>query len=174
MGVFREFRKQPAEFLERAARQYGDLVYIRLGPQNVYLVSHPDFIQDILVTRQTQFKKSRMLERARVLLGDGLLTSEGAMHLRQRRLVQPAFHRDRMASYATTMVDCAAQCSARWQSGAPRTMDMSAEMSRLTLAIVARTLFSANVDSEADAVGAALTEVFKMFELMLPALFGLD
>ncbi len=164
LGLFREFRRHPAQFLERAARRYGDLVFLPLGPQNIYLASHPDFIQEILVTRQTQFKKSRMLERARVLLGEGLLTSEGNLHLRQRRLVQPAFHRDRLVSYASVMVECAAQCRERWQAS---TMDVSAEMARLTLAIVARTLFSANVDSEADEIGTALTEVFKMFEILL-------
>jgi cytochrome P450 len=163
--LFREFRKNPADYLENAAREYGDLVFIPLGPQNIYLVSHPDFIQDILVTRQAQFKKSRMLERARVMLGDGLLTSEGEQHLRQRRLIQPAFHRDRMAAYAAVMVDCAAKARERWSPGAA--LDLSAEMSRLTLAIVSRTLFSSNVDSEADEIGAALSEVFKMFELVL-------
>jgi cytochrome P450 len=162
--LFREFRKQPAEFLERAAREYGDLVFIPLGPQNIYFASHPDLIQEILVTRQAQFKKSRMLERARVLLGEGLLTSEGELHLRQRRLIQPAFHRDRMAAYAVAMVECAVQCRDRLSAGSA---DLSVQMSRLTLAIVARTLFSANVDSEADGVGAALNEVLKMFELIL-------
>jgi cytochrome P450 len=163
--LFREFRKNPADYLEHAAREYGDLVYIPLGPQNIYLVSHPDFIQDILVTRQAQFKKSRMLERARVLLGDGLLTSEGELHLRQRRLIQPAFHRERMAAYASVMVECADRARQRWSSGGE--LDLSVEMSRLTLAIVSRTLFSANVDSEADEIGKALGEVFKMFELIL-------
>jgi cytochrome P450 len=165
LGLFREFRKQPADFLERAARQYGDLAFFPLGPQNIYLASHPDFVQEILVTRQNQFKKSRMLERARVLLGEGLLTSEGNLHLRQRRLVQPAFHRDRLISYAAVMVECAAQCRERWTRDA--TLDLSVEMAHLTLAIVARTLFSANVDSEADEIGRALSEVFKMFELIL-------
>ncbi len=166
LGLFREFRKNPADFLERAAREYGDLVFVPLGPQNIYFASHPDFVQDILVTRQALFKKSRMLERARVLLGEGLLTSEGETHLRQRRLIQPAFHRDRMNAYAAVMVECAARCSERLQAAAAG-LDLSVEMSRLTLAIVTRTLFSANVDSEADDVGAALSEVFKMFELIL-------
>jgi cytochrome P450 len=165
LGLFREFRRNPADFLERAAREYGDLVFIPLGPQNIYFASHPDFIQDILVTRQAQFKKSRMLERARVLLGEGLLTSEGELHLRQRRLIQPAFHRERMAGYGAVMVECAEKCRESWRAGT--ILDMSVEMSRLTMAIVARTLFNANVDSEADEIGAALNEVFKMFELIL-------
>lgn len=164
-GVLREFRQNPAEFLERSARQFGDLVYLRLGPQHVYLINHPDAIRDVLVTNQSQFKKSRMLERARMLLGDGLLTSEGEFHKRQRRLVQPAFHRERLVAYSAIMTECAAQCRERWTPG--EHLDLSKEMMRLTLAIVARALFSANVDSEADEIGAALTEVFGLFETVL-------
>ncbi len=167
MGVLPQFRKNPPEFLLRTAHEHGDLVNFRLGPQNAYVVNQPDWIRDILVTHQSNFTKSRMLERARVLLGDGLLTSEGAHHTRQRRLVQPAFHRDRLAGYAQSMVDCAIVCRDRWQSGAA--FDVSQEMMRLTLAIVARTLFSVDVSHEADEIGAALTEVFSLFDrVMMP------
>ncbi|MCU1337124.1 MAG: Cytochrome [Bryobacterales bacterium] len=169
VGVLPEFRKDPAGFLERIARQYGDLVYLPLGRQHIYYVGHPDAIRDILITHQNKFKKSRMLERARVLLGDGLLTSEGEHHRRQRRLVQPAFHRDRLAGYGAVMVDRAAVVRDQWQSDRP--FDVAQEMMRLTLAIVAKTLFSTefstNADSEADEIGAALTQVFELFEIVL-------
>lgn len=147
------------------ARQYGDVVYIPLGRQHIYCVSHPDAIRDVLITHQNKFKKSRMLERARVLLGDGLLTSEGGHHRRQRRLVQPAFHRDRLAGYGAVMVDRTAMVRDQWQPGRP--FDVLQEMMRLTLAIVAKTLFSTDVDSEADEIGTALTEVFSLFEIIL-------
>jgi cytochrome P450 len=165
VGVLPEFRRDPAGFLEKMARQYGDVVYIPLGRQHIYCVSHPDAIRDVLVTHQNKFKKSRMLERARVLLGDGLLTSEGGHHRRQRRLVQPAFHRDRLAGYGAVMVDRAALVRDQWQSG--QSFDVLQEMMRLTLAIVAQTLFSTEVDSEADEIGTALTEVFSLFEIIL-------
>jgi cytochrome P450 len=100
-----------------------------------------------------------------VLLGDGLLTSEGDHHRRQRRLVQPAFHRDRLAGYGAVMVDRAAIARDRWQPGQP--FDVLQEMMRLTLAIVAKTLFSTDVDSEADDIGTALTQVFDLFEVIL-------
>ena len=137
----------PPGFLLRNARQYGDLVYLPLARQHAYRVNRPEWIRDILVTHQSNFVKSRMLERAKVLLGEGLLTSEGEFHTRQRRLVQPAFHRDRMAHYGHEMVACAARVRDCWQAGA--VFDVAAEMQRLTLAIVGRTLFSADVSSQA-------------------------
>ena len=165
VGVLPEFRKNPAEFLETIARQYGDVAYLPLGRQHIYYLGHPDAIRDVLVTHQNKFKKSRMLERARVLLGDGLLTSEGEHHRRQRRLVQPAFHRDRLAGYGAVMADRAAIVRDQWQSGQP--LDVLQEMMRLTLAIVAKTLFSTEVDAEADEIGLALTQVFDLFEIVL-------
>ncbi|HLH40433.1 MAG TPA: cytochrome P450 [Bryobacteraceae bacterium] len=165
MGVLSDFRKNPPEFLLNAARSHGDIVFMRLGPQPAFVVSNPDWIRDVLVTHQTQFIKSRMLERAKVLLGEGLLTSEGEFHKRQRRLVQPAFHRERLIGYSASMVDAAAQCRRQWSPG--DRLDLAREMTRLTLAIVAKTLFSADVSSEADEIGAALTEVLGLFETAL-------
>ena len=165
VGVLPQFRRNPPQFLHSVARDYGDLAYFRLGPQDVYLVSRPEWIKNILVTHQANFTKSRFLERARVLLGEGLLTSEGEFHHRQRRLVQPAFHRDRLIGYGAAMVDRAVHCRDQWRPGA--TLDVSREMTRLTLEIVARTLFSADVTSEADEIGAALTQVMELFETML-------
>jgi cytochrome P450 len=165
LGVLPHFRKDPPGYLLEVARAHGDLAYMRLARQNAYLVSHPDWIRDILVTHQTNFTKSRMLERAKVLLGEGLLTSEGEFHRRQRRLVQPAFHRDRLVHYASDMVACAARVADQWKSGA--TLDVHQEMLRLTLAIVGRTLFSADVSSDADEIGAAMTQIFGLFDTLL-------
>jgi cytochrome P450 len=165
LGVLPEFRKNAPQFLQKVAREHGDLVHIRLGPQQAYVISNPEWIKDILITHQTNFTKSRMLERAKVLLGEGLLTSEAEFHKRQRRLVQPAFHRDRLIGYGSAMAECAAQCRDRWKDG--ERFDVSREMNRLTLAIVARTLFSADVSSEADEIGLALTEVLGLFEMVL-------
>src|SRR5580765_7108738 len=138
VGVLPEFRKDAAGFLEKMARQYGDVVYIPLARQHIYYLGHPEAIRDVLVTHQFKFKKSRMLERARVLLGDGLLTSEGEYHKRQRRLVQPAFHRERLVGYAVEMVACAAKARERFVTFAQagQQFDMAKEMMRLTLAIV--------------------------------------
>src|SRR3982750_4489345 len=136
-----EFARRRLPFLVESAARYGDIVFFKVGNERVYLFNHPDLIRDVLVTNQKNFTKSRALVRAKRVLGEGLLTSEGEFHLRQRRLVQPAFHRDRIAGYGGSMVEYAARTSARWTDGAR--IDMHHEMMKLTLAIVAKTLFSA-------------------------------
>ena len=126
------------------------------------LLNHPDLIRDVLVTHNRNFRKGRGLERAKRLLGEGLLTSEGELHRRQRRLAQPAFHRDRVAAYGAVMAAYAARSRDRWREGA--TVNVGEEMMRLTLAVVAKTLFDADVEgAEAAEVGAALTEAFDSF-----------
>jgi cytochrome P450 len=165
LGNLYAFRSNPLSFLTKAARDYGDLVYFRVMGQHMHLVNHPDYVREILVTNQGNFVKSRALQRAKVLLGEGLLTSEGQHHLRQRRLVQPAFHRERLAGYASAMSEGAMHWRERWQAGHP--LDISTEMPHLTLSIVAKTLFSADVQSEASEIGAAMTTVLEMFRLLL-------
>src|SRR5947209_6786568 len=98
------FSADPLNFLTTLARTYGDLVSYRTGGELIFFANHPQYSRDLLVTHNRNFTKSRGLERSKRLLGNGLLTSEGALHLRQRRLMQPAFHRDRIASYGRTMV----------------------------------------------------------------------
>ena len=160
------FRRDPIAYL-RAASRRGDVVRLPLTRQPLFLVNHPDLIKDIFVTNQKQFKKGRGLERIKKLLGDGLLTSEDPYHLRQRRLIQPAFHRQRIAAYAEQMTAYAARASAAWKNG--ETRDMAEEMLHLALAIVGKTLFNAEVEGEAGEIGDALTEVIGLFHtLMLP------
>lgn len=167
IGVYPEFRRQPAEFLLRMAHEYGDIVSFRLGGLNMYLLNRPDFIQDVLVTYARNFTKGRVLQEAKALLGEGLLTSEGDHHLRQRRLVQPAFHRDRLIAYAATMVSCAKSAADRWKPG--ETRDMAEEMMRLTLDIVGRTLFNKEVEKDASDIGVALTDILALYQsLTLP------
>lgn len=163
--------RDPLRLFTRFAREYGDVVYFRMGGELVYFVNHPQYIRDVLVTHQRNFTKSRGLERAKRLLGDGLLTSEGATHLRQRRLLQPAFHRDRIANYAAVMISHAERMRGRWRDGA--TIDVSKEMMRLTLSIVGKTLFDSDVESKADEVGVAVTEVLETFWFTLLPFQGL-
>ncbi|MGB7926245.1 MAG: cytochrome P450 [Pyrinomonadaceae bacterium] len=164
-GSFLAFRRDALNFLQRAASEYGDIVYFRMGPQDVFFLNHPDYVRDVLVTHHQNFIKGRALQRAKRLLGEGLLTSEGEFHRRQRRLAQPAFHRQRVASYAAMMTDRAARTRDRWHDG--ETLDISHEMMRLTLAIVGQTLFDADVEDEAQEIGQALTDVMNLFSVLL-------
>src|SRR5437868_6987706 len=128
-----QFRRDPLSFLQRLTKRYGDFATFRMGGQQMFFVNHPDYIRDVLVAYNSNFVKGRALQRAKRLLGQGLLTSEGDLHRRQRLLVQPAFHRQRIASYGSVMVAHADRVSSRWRDG--DTFDMSQEMTRLTLGI---------------------------------------
>jgi cytochrome P450 len=159
--------RDPLKFFSNLAQQYGDLVYLRMAREHLFVASDPAAIRDVLVTHNQNFHKSRGLERIKILLGEGLLTSEGAFHLRQRRLMQPAFHRDRVAAYASTMVSYADRVRRGWTSGT--TIDVAREMSRLTLLIVGKTLFDTDVESQARDVGDAMSGLMNSFwTLMLP------
>jgi cytochrome P450 len=163
-GHFLQFRRQPTEFLQKLAA-LGDVTSFRIGKQQAFFVNHPDFIRDILITNHYKFHKGRALKRAKKLLGEGLLTNEGESHLRQRRMMQPAFHRQRIANYAETMIEYGEKMSHLWQDGEAR--DISKEMMRLTLQIVGKTLFDANVEDEADDVGTAMTTLIELFDYLL-------
>ena len=99
--------RDPLGFITSLSRTHGDIAHMHGAGEHLVLLTHPQQVKDVMVTQQRNFRKGRGLERARKLLGDGLLTSEGETHLRQRRLIQPAFHRERIASYGTVMTDCA-------------------------------------------------------------------
>ena len=163
-GHFRKFRKDATGFLT-AQSKLGDVSFFRMGSQPGYFLNHPDFIRDLFVVNAHKFMKGRALQRAKNLLGEGLLTSEGAAHLRQRRMIQPAFHRARIAEYAESMVEFADKMSNAWSDG--EVLDIDKEMMHLTLQIVGKTLFSANVEDDADNVGNAMTTVSKLFDFLL-------
>ncbi len=163
-GHFRSFRKNPTAFLQKISR-LGDVTTFKIGGVQAYLVNHPDLIRDLLVTNHSKFIKGRALQRAKTLLGEGLLTSEKEFHLRQRRMIQPAFHRARIAEYAKAMIEFSDKISNEWKDGEQR--DIDREMMRLTLNIVGKTLFNANVETDAAQVGAAMTTIVSMFNFML-------
>jgi cytochrome P450 len=155
------FTHDPLAFLTGMASQYGDLSQVQFGSRRLILLNHPDFIHAVLVKDQSKFVKSEVLRRTRFLLGDGLLTSEGELHAHQRRLIQPIFHTQRIESYAGQMVRAASRLSTHWQDG--QAVDIHEEMMRLTLMIVGRTLFNADLEGEAQAVGRAVDDVLANF-----------
>jgi cytochrome P450 len=133
---------------------------LRFFNYRIYFINHPDLIEDVLVTQARKFAKGRVLKKNKRLFGAGLLTSEGEFWLRQRRLAQPAFHRARIASYAAAMVVAAATHTEAWNDGEP--CDLHAEMMRLTLQIVGKTLFGVEVNHEAQEVGRALESLMEL------------
>src|SRR4051812_45005422 len=114
-GNLPDFRRGRLAFLDDCARTYGDVVAFRLGPRRMFLLNHPDLVEDVLVTQNRKFIKHFALKMTRLTLGNGLLTSEGDFWRRQRRLAQPAFHRDRVAAYADVMVAFTERMLAGWE-----------------------------------------------------------
>lgn len=166
-GSLGDFRADPLAFLTRCAAEHGDFVYFRAAHQHMYFVNSPELVNEVLVNKNAHFIKSRILQRSKALLGEGLLTNEGASHLRQRRLVQPAFHRDRLVRYAADMSSLAISARGRFTEGG--VIDIDREMMRLTLAIVCKTLFSTEVEADTARVGEAMTALIEMMPvLMIP------
>ncbi len=126
-------------FFDRAARRHPRIAHLRLGPEHVYLLNSPDLVHEVLVRQARSTMKGRAIQATRQLLGNGLLTSEGEAHRTSRRLLQPAFSSRRITSYAEDMRTLTLELSDAWARGSG-TVDMSAQMSTLTLQIVGRAL----------------------------------
>src|SRR5438445_2993598 len=163
MGVMREFNRDSLGFIERAQRDYGDIVWMRFLYVPALFLYHPNEIEYVLATNAKNFIKSMSLRSNffQRLVGNGLLTSQGDEWKRQRRLTSPAFHRERIAGYGGTMVEYTKRLTANWREGQER--DVHRDMMRLTLEIVVRCLFSADVSNDVDEIGATLKELVKPF-----------
>src|SRR5438105_353093 len=146
-GNLPEFRSARLGFFTQCVRDYGDIVRVRFGPRRVYIVAHPDLIEEVLVARSREVIKHFALRLNPLVLGNGLLTSEGDFWLRQRRLIQPAFQKSRIAAYAGDMLESAERVLGDWRPGEQR--DVLVEMERIALSVAARTLFGADVGEEA-------------------------
>ena len=153
--------RDPPKFLRKIADEYGDIVHFKMARLNYYLLNNPELIQDVLVNRSENFVKAPAWRRGKAILGEGLLTSEGEFHRRQRRLVQPAFHRNRIESFASIMTDFATQVQKDWKDAS--VVDMAQTMNRVALLVVAKTLFGAEVESETTAVSRAFTMIRKQW-----------
>jgi cytochrome P450 len=160
--------RDPLAVMSDLHRSHGDLVHFRIGPQHVYVVLRADLIREVLVKHGKSFKKGPGFEAAKIVLGEGLLTSEGDFHLRQRRMLQPAFHRRRVAAYAGIMVEEAARVGDAWGDGEVR--NVAVEMSGLALRVVTRALFGAELDDDARDIGRAVAEVGEFFDYLTIAL----
>jgi cytochrome P450 len=160
-GNFREFYSDLLGFFTECAREYGDITYFRLGRRPCLLVNHPDLIEQIVVKQNRNFIKPFPFRYTRKVLGNGLLTSEGPFWLRQRRLAAGAFHAERIAGYGSDMVESTTRMLDGWQDG--QTRDVHADMMQVTLDIVARTLFGADVTDQSHDIGESLLHALRSF-----------
>jgi cytochrome P450 len=145
----------------QAALQFGDVVYFRIGPRRGYLITNPDDVRHVLQDNARNYHKSPLYDKLRMFLGNGLLTSEDDFWLRQRRIAQPAFHRQRMTALASVMASAARDAAARWQpfasTGQP--VDVDEEMMRLTRTVVVRALLGADLGPFTSTIDQAWTTI---------------
>ena len=168
--AFRRFRPaNPITLFQHLVDEYGDIAHYKIGWNHIVFLNHPDYIREILVVQNDNFVKERTVQRSKMLLGDGMITSEGAQHRSQRQAAQPAFHRQRIPEYATTMVREAARMRETWHDGEPR--NIAIDMMHLTLNIVAETLFATDLRGEVDELADAINRIMSLYNflVLLPA-----
>ncbi len=159
------FRLSALEFIDQCFERYGDLLHYRALGFHIYQASHPDLVHDLLITDARRHHRGIVMQKARYILGDGLLSSEDPFHMRQRRLAQPAFHRDRIAGYGRVIGQYASELTALWQDGELR--NIYGDMQTLSLRIVGKTLF----DSELESVNRRVAAAVDAFMSFLPLAF---
>jgi cytochrome P450 len=169
LGNLREFNRDTLKFLLEQ-RQYGDITQFRFGPFPAIVINHPDYAHEVLVAQADKFYKTTSTKQIMgPVVGNGLFTSDGDFWKRQRRLVQPAFHSKRIGAYAQVMVDYAADLAVEWHSGDTRSIDR--DMTNLTMRVIAKTLFDADISRDAPEVGQAIREGLALIEQSFRQLF---
>ncbi|AXC14731.1 cytochrome P450 [Acidisarcina polymorpha] len=147
------FRQSTIDFLTDNAKRYGDLVHYGAGNRKIFQFNHPELIQELLVNDEPRNRRGIVMQRSRFILGDGLLTSEEPLHMRQRRMAAPAFHRQRIAAYGEVISQYSAEMIDRWQPGP---LDLHPEMLLLALRIVGKCLFDTDAQAEVKKIAAAV------------------
>lgn len=168
--AFRKFRPQdPIYLFEHLISEYGPVAHYRIGPEHIVLINDPELIREVLVVQNDNFIKERTVQRSKMVLGEGMITAEGAQHRSQRRVAQPAFHRRRITAYAETMVTEALRTRDSWRAGAQ--LDISQQMMALTLEIVSQTLFGVKLNDEVEEVMTAINQIMGLYNFLvvLPA-----
>jgi cytochrome P450 len=168
--AWRRFRPANPIFLfQHLVEKYGDIAHYKIGWNHIVFLNHPDYIREILVVQNDNFVKERTVRRSKMLLGEGMITAEGAQHRSQRQVAQPAFHRQRIPEYASTMVREATRMRDSWRDGEQR--DIARDMMHLTLNVVAETLFAADLRDEVHELADAINRIMGLYNflVMLPA-----
>jgi cytochrome P450 len=171
-SLFFNFLRDPLAVLHNLSKEYGDLSHFKFGGHHIYLINNPDYIKDILVTYNDNFIKSRGLQLAKRILGEGLLTSEGELHHIQRQLIQPVFQPDEISNYANIMTEYAQGISSRWNDQA--TIDIHREFMHLTLSIVCKAFFNVSIEeSETKEIDQYVTTLIEYFNRARMPLAGI-
>ncbi|HEX8536663.1 MAG TPA: cytochrome P450, partial [Cystobacter sp.] len=181
LGNLPERRADPLTLFQRGRERYGDVVRYPMGPLLMYQLSHPDDVKRVLVDNAQNYQKTALMRRLRPVLGEGLLLSEGDFWKRQRRLAQPAFHRERMEGIAALITQLVEESLPRWDALAARgePFDLCAELMRLVLSITGQVLFSTDLSGSASDMARAVTTVLEelnhrvLSALPLPSLLPL-
>ena len=159
-GNLQDFNADPLSFIESAA-QCGDLVRLRFGPLRGYFVNHPDHVCKVLAARSKSFRKPAVVQRALSdILGENIFTSNGAAWKRSRQALQPAFHLRHVERYTRIMQACIARELRDWRAG--DVIDLEAAMSRVTMHIIVKTMFDADLGERADELTAIFTRLFHL------------
>lgn len=164
--VRRFFRPgNPILLFQHLVATYGRVAHYRLLGSDIVFVNEPEFIREILVNQPQNFIKERTQRRMKILLGEGLITSDGDIHKRQRRIAAPAFHRQRIQAYGAIMVDRAATMRGQWKPGSE--IDIAAEMMQLTLQVVARTLFDTEVTEDVRQINDEVNVIMALYNFLV-------
>src|SRR3984893_10798329 len=163
LGHAVEFGRDPLALFQRV-REHGEVVRIRFGPFSIYVLNSPAAIRQALVSQARKLEKGLSFGRAKRLIGNGLVMAEGESHRRQRRLMQPAFHRAQIARYLGTMQDVAVPRISMWPDGG--TLALDREMRSITLTVLTRTLLSSDISGE------AIEEIERLLRVLLSQLLA--
>lgn len=164
--AWRRFRPaNPILLFQHLAEKYGDIAHYKIGWNHIVFLNHPDYIREVLVVQNDNFVKERTVRRSKMLLGEGMITAEGAEHRRQRQVAQPSFHRQRIPEYADTIVREAITAREKFRPGEPR--DISLDMMHLTLNIVAQTLFASDLRDEVHELADAINRIMGLYNFLV-------
>ncbi|MBB5315883.1 cytochrome P450 [Tunturibacter empetritectus] len=159
----------PILLFEHLLKTYGNIACYRFLGTPIVFINDPEYIREILVTQAASFVKERTVRRMKVLLGEGLITSDDPIHMRQRKIAAPAFHRQRIAAYGDQIVACAAHQSETWQQESPsgQPIDISAASMKLSLEIVARTLFNTEVTADIRSINDEVNTIMDLYNFIV-------
>ncbi len=176
IGVTAALVKDPLNFFYGTFKEYGDIAHFHIGNRQFYMLNHPDYVQYVLQGNHRNYRKGVNYEKLHPLLGNGLVTSDGEFWLRQRRLIQPAFHRKRLAAFSTVMTDAGAEMLDRWETYARdgQPLDVAGEFMRVTLEVVSRSMFSTDAAGFSGEIGRNLPIVLQRTNARFWELFDLS